>query len=383
MSDGPPPGFDEAPPGPSQALIFKPAKRERIGLIIGLSGPSWSGKTLSALRLARGIAGPKGRIGLIDTERGRALTYADDFDFDHAGLNEPFSPGRYAAAAAVSKQVGHDVLIIDSASHEHAGPGGLLEMHEAELTRLTGGSNDFARREAMKMVAWIKPKSAHKAMVQRLLQLNSHLILNFRAEAKTEIQMLPNKAGKLVATPVPIGFQAITGKEVLYELTILLGFDPKNPGVPIGIKLADKFKPFVPLDRPLDESTGARLAAWARGEQPLPYDGVPPQPSAPPAPAPALDRRTARERRADGEIADPPPQAPLTGAKPSAEAISRQLTEAFERVEARGDHLVIVDAKTSRDQIAWLKKHRRDLWEPLDAAIRASWARTAPVKETA
>ena len=41
---GPPPGFDEAPPGPSQALIFKPAKRERIGLIIGLSGPSWSGR---------------------------------------------------------------------------------------------------------------------------------------------------------------------------------------------------------------------------------------------------------------------------------------------------------------------------------------------------
>ncbi|MBF0186198.1 MAG: ATP-binding protein, partial [Magnetococcales bacterium] len=39
-------------------------------------GGSSSGKTYSALRLARGLVGPQGKIGVIDTENRRALFYA-------------------------------------------------------------------------------------------------------------------------------------------------------------------------------------------------------------------------------------------------------------------------------------------------------------------
>ena len=37
------------------------------------------------------------------------------------------------------------------------------------------------------------------------------------------------------------------------------------PGVPKPIKLEAQHQPFVPLDAPLSEETGARLAEWARG----------------------------------------------------------------------------------------------------------------------
>jgi hypothetical protein len=378
VSGGPPDYPDEgsrtAEPAP---LIYKPAKRERVGLIIGLSGPSWSGKTFSALRLARGMAGPNGRIAVLDTERGRARTYADDFTFDHGDLVEPFSPGRYADAAALSKKVKHDVLIVDSMSHEHAGPGGVLEMHEAELKRMVP-NGDFARREAMKMAAWIKPKIEHKAMVQRLLQLNSHLILCFRAEEKTEIQMLENRARRLVATPINIGFQPITAKDMAYELTIMLGFDPKAPGVPIAIKLADKFRPFIPLDRVLDESSGARLAAWARGETPEPFAAL----------ADSTVRQPADTQQPANQRTPPAGQAPPPDADRRPSDTDRQTTKTdrspevaaaliadYAATTSREAHFALVDDAKKREQIGWLRKNRRPLFDKVNEAVRASLTR--------
>ena len=37
--------------------IFRPAVRENVGLLIGLSGASGAGKTYTAMELASGIAG--------------------------------------------------------------------------------------------------------------------------------------------------------------------------------------------------------------------------------------------------------------------------------------------------------------------------------------
>lgn len=40
------------------------------------------------------------------------------------------------AAFRFAKKSSAGVVVIDSCSHEHDGPGGLLEQHEAELTRM-------------------------------------------------------------------------------------------------------------------------------------------------------------------------------------------------------------------------------------------------------
>ena len=80
------------------SLTFRKAIREQTSILLALAGSSGSGKTFSALRIARGLVGPTGRVAMIDTEAARALHYADRFDFDHGDLKPPFSPEAYAIA---------------------------------------------------------------------------------------------------------------------------------------------------------------------------------------------------------------------------------------------------------------------------------------------
>src|SRR5215472_5863573 len=54
---------------------FRPATRAEAKPLIGLYSESGCGKTWSALLLARGFAGPLGRIGMIETEAGRGEAY--------------------------------------------------------------------------------------------------------------------------------------------------------------------------------------------------------------------------------------------------------------------------------------------------------------------
>src|SRR5258708_33502484 len=93
-------------------------------------------------------------------------------------------------------------------------------MHEAELDRMAG--NDWEKRERVKMAAWIKPKMAHKHMVQRLLQVRAHLILCFRAEEKVE--MTKDSNGKtVIAKRAGVtgldGWFPVCEKNLPYELT--------------------------------------------------------------------------------------------------------------------------------------------------------------------
>jgi len=59
-------------------FILQPAVKEEVPLFVGLVGPSSSGKTYTALRLATGIhkvMNQPGGIIVIDTENRRALHY--------------------------------------------------------------------------------------------------------------------------------------------------------------------------------------------------------------------------------------------------------------------------------------------------------------------
>jgi hypothetical protein len=244
------------------SFTFRPAKRENVPLLLGVAGGTGSGKTMSALRLAKGIGGP---VYVIDTENGRAKHYADQFDFQHGELHAPFRPSRYAEAIEAAEKAGAAVIVVDSTSHEHAGDGGLLDMQEAELERMAG--TDFAKRERVKMAAWIAPKGEHKRFVTKLLQLNAHVILCFRAEEKVEIVKVGNRTEirpKQTLTGLD-GWVPISEKNLPYELTASFLLTPDKPGIPKPIKLQEQHKPFVKLDGPLDEQAGALLAEWARG----------------------------------------------------------------------------------------------------------------------
>jgi hypothetical protein len=243
---------------------FRPAKRENVSLIIGLAGGTGSGKTFSAMRLASGISGDK-PFAVIDTEAGRAKHYADQFKFDHGDLMPPFRPDAYVEAIMAADKAGYPVIVVDSVSHVWAGDGGVLDWQDDELDRMAG--DDWKKREACKMAAWIKPKMSHKAMVQKLLQVRAHLILCFRAEEKIEMVREDGKM-KIIPKVSPVGIDGwmpVCEKNLPYELTISLLLRATAPGMPNPIKLQEQHKALFPLNKPVDEASGKRIAQWAKG----------------------------------------------------------------------------------------------------------------------
>jgi hypothetical protein len=245
------------------AISFRPAVRENVSLLIGLAGSSGSGKTFTAMRLAKGIAGDK-PFAVIDTEAGRAKHYADAFRFDHADIKAPFRPSAYADAIAAADAAGYAAIVVDSMSHEWAGEGGILDWQEEEFQRLGG-------KDSVKMLSWSKPKQAHKKMVGQLLQLRAHLILCFRAEEKIDMVKVEENGKtktKIVPKEGPGGFKGwlpICEKNLPYELTASFLLLADAPGVPKPIKLQEQHRPLFPLDKPITEESGRRIAEWAAG----------------------------------------------------------------------------------------------------------------------
>ena len=251
------------------------AVREQVPLLVGLVGPSGSGKTFSALRIATGIKRiTGGDIFVIDTEARRALHYAGDgpnkFQFRHVEFGAPFGSLDYLAAIRHCADQKAGVIVVDSMSHEHEGPGGLIDAHEQELTRMAG--NDYGKRERMQMLAWQKPKAARRALLNGIVQLGVSCIMCFRASEKTKPIKDP-KDGKL--KPVEMGFTPIAGPEFVYEMTMSLMLHPRSDGVPtinsalpgenIAIKVPGQFRELMNEHDPLSEDLGERLARWAGG----------------------------------------------------------------------------------------------------------------------
>lgn len=249
----------------------KPATRDKVPLLIGLMGPSGSGKTFSALRLATGIQQVSGgEIYFIDTEARRGLHYADRFKYRHMEFGAPFGSLDYLAAITHCVKKGAGVVIVDSMSHEHEGPGGVLEQHEQELDRMAG--QDYAKRNSMNLIAWAKPKAARRQLISGLLQLNCNFIFCFRAKEKAKPVKRENKT--VIENQ---GWMPIAGEEFVYEQTVNCLLLPGSNGVPTWrsdepgeramMKLPEQFRSLFGTDQTLDESLGAAMAEWASGKK--------------------------------------------------------------------------------------------------------------------
>lgn len=248
------------------AFTFRPAVREKTPLIVGLAGPTKSGKTYSAHRLAQGLANG-GIVAMINAEGARGHQYADKFKYVACDIEPPYSPKRYIEAIEAAKQLSPAVLIIDSASHMHDGPGGMLEYHDAELDRMAG--DDYKKRERMTWTAWIRPKADENQFIYAMLGVKCPVILCFRAKEKLRIV-----AGK---PPVDLGWQPIASDRVSFETIFTLVLPPHCKGVP-DLSISEMREPFdimVPEGRQLDEELGRKLSAWAAGGQPKLNGDVP------------------------------------------------------------------------------------------------------------
>jgi hypothetical protein len=241
------------------------ATRVQVPLLIGLSGPSGGGKTFSALRLASGIQRVcGGDIGVIDTEARRALHYAEKFRFRHVPFGAPFSPLDYLAAIEHCAAKGIKTVVVDSMSHEHEGPGGVLETHDAEVERMAG--SDFEKAKRVTMSAWIKPKSERRRLLNCILQMPLNFIFCFRAKEKIKVVR-----GR---DPVELGWMPIAGEEFVFEMTAVALLPSGANGKPDWnldsgySKLPEQFRELFLEPRALDESHGEGMAKWAASGAP-------------------------------------------------------------------------------------------------------------------
>ena len=267
----------------SRQFKIEKAVRKSVPLLIGLMGPSGGGKTYSALRLAQGIQRIfPGEIIGIDTESNRMLHYASMFDYQHISFGEPFGSLDYLEVLKFTSDRKPSVIIIDSISHEHEGLNGLLDLHDKELDRLAG--NDYAKRQRMAMLAWQRPKSDRRKLINGLLQMNSNFIFCFRAKNSSRPI---KKDGKTVIENY--GFVPIAGDEFVFEMTINMLLLPHANGFPtwqseckgenMMMKLPEQFKPiFDGKNIQLNEDIGEQLAQWAKGDSKVTKKTAPPKP---------------------------------------------------------------------------------------------------------
>lgn len=193
--------------------IFRPASKRQAKLRMALIGPSGSGKTYTALLVATHLV-PDGRIALIDTERGSASKYADEFAFDVAELDS-FHPQRYIEAIHAAEEAGYDVLVIDSLSHAWSGKDGALELVDRAAKRSPSGSSFGAWREVTPL---------HNALVDAILQSRCHIIAAMRA--KMEYTQERDDRGRTVVRKV--GLQPIQRDGLEYEFDVVGDLDQEH-----------------------------------------------------------------------------------------------------------------------------------------------------------
>jgi hypothetical protein len=195
-------------------FAFTPATREQARARIGLQGPAGSGKTLTALRIAEGLA-QGGPIGLVDTERGSALTYAPvpgrpelgGHVFGHMPM-DTHDPRNLIQAVQVARQSGIAVLIVDSWSHFWNGRGGLLEIVDRAGSS-PGAGGSFG--------GWRTGNPIEQDMLDSLLTFPGHLIVTMRTKGDYVIEDGPK--GKQVKK---LGVKAVQREGTEYELGLIL-----------------------------------------------------------------------------------------------------------------------------------------------------------------
>lgn len=330
------------------SFTFTPAVRTKTKARVGIIGPTGSGKTLTALYIARGLAGPEGRIAVIDSENGKAALYAGEVAFDHLAL-ESFSPVTYVEAIHAAEAAGYDVVVVDSLSHAWMGKDGALEQVDKTAKRYQG--NTFA--------AWREVTPKHNDLVDALVRCKAHLVATMRA--KTEYVLEDDGRGKKV--PRKVGLAPIQRDGMEYEFDIVADMDQEHSFIVSktryrGLDNAVINKPGVEL--------GEQIRAWLE-------EGVdaPPAPPATIQSRPSLPGQQKTQRSAKERIAELIDRAQVAGLDQNAiKAVWRSATG---KDTMRGCTQADLDAFE-----ALLAEYEPDGMDDLDGGESAEQAETVP-----
>ena len=225
------------------SVTIRKAERAQSKLRIGLAGPSGAGKTMSAIKLARGLVGPEGKILLIDTERGSGDLYADITPYDIITLTPPYAPKNYVDAIEAGEDAGYDAIIIDSLSHAWSDEGGLLD----QADKLSAGGNRFT--------VWASLTPQHRKLVNGMLNSDAHIIATVRSKQEYAIEK-DEKTGR--SNVKKLGMAPVQRDGMEYEFTTFFDIE-QNHTAHASKDRTDLFKEEVFV---IDESTGTRLIEW-------------------------------------------------------------------------------------------------------------------------
>lgn len=217
---------------------FKKATKSQSKLRLAIFGASGSGKTYSALRIAKGIGG---NIAVIDSERGSASKYSDRFEFDVVDL-ESKNIDEYVQWIEEANGK-YSVLVIDSLTH--AWTELLEEIDRIARTKYSGNS----------WSAWNEGTPKQKKLINSILSFNGHIIATMRA--KTEWIVEQNTKGKNV--PKRVGTAPEQGKGIEYEFDLLMDISVEHVAQVIKDRTG-KFQDKL-IELP-DESFGKQLSDW-------------------------------------------------------------------------------------------------------------------------
>lgn len=150
---------------------FRKAKAEQAALKIGLYGPAGSGKTLTSLLMAEGLATRTGkRVAFCDTEHGTDFycqavknrsVHPEAFDFDAIYTR---SITEVLAAVRGLKPAEYSVIVLDSITH----------LWEAAIAAYSGRTTSAG---TIPFHAWGKIKKPYKDLMSFLLNSPMHVII--------------------------------------------------------------------------------------------------------------------------------------------------------------------------------------------------------------
>lgn len=230
---------------------FKKATRKDAYIKIAISGVSGSGKTFSALQIAKGLGG---KTALLDTEYGRASLYSDFFDFDVWDEQDPagFPPEYFVRVIKAAEEAGYQNLIIDSISHEWSGRGGCLELVDAIAK---------ARCKGNSYIAWGEVTPRHNKLVEAILSAKLNIVCTMRAKSEYVLNK-DEKTGK--TSPQKVGLGTVQRDGIEYEFTVMFELDRDSH-----IANAGKDNTFLFKDPGIiTEETGRKIAQWLSTSKP-------------------------------------------------------------------------------------------------------------------
>ena len=230
---------------------FQKATRKKIKLKLAVTGPSGSGKSYGALRIASGMSS---KIAFLDTENGSASLYSDRFNFDVLNITPPFEPDKFTKGLKEAADAGYEVVIIDSASHFWEG---ILDIKSKMDAR---GGNSYTN--------WNDAGKKFKDVLDAILQSPLHVICCMRS--KMDYVQEKNDQGKTTIKKVGLAPIMRDGSE--FEFTTIFAVDMAHQ------TKADKDRTGLFGDAifQITEDTGKQLLEYLdRGEVPQPSLVIP------------------------------------------------------------------------------------------------------------